>query len=169
MALLEQDIKRVKGLGFLLNRGTEEFSGRIITENGILTAKQMQCLSEAAEKFGNGNITLPTDISATAMSEWELCDLFGVTAPTFRAGLKALCKSGVLREYGIRRSIRVSDNCSMEVYNLEAIVALAFHIGTFGAERVRNAVLERLYLRKEKTSIFFSLNTNGISKSEYFS
>ena len=46
MALLEQDIKRVKGLGFLLNRGTEEFSGRIITENGILTAKQMQCLSE---------------------------------------------------------------------------------------------------------------------------
>ena len=74
---------------------------------------------------GNGNITLPTDISATAMSEWELCDLFGVTAPTFRAGLKALCKSGVLREYGIRRSIRVSDNCCMEVYNLEAIVALS--------------------------------------------
>ena len=82
---------------------------------------------------GNGNITLPTDISATAMSEWELCALFGVTAPTFRAGLKALCKSGILREYGIRRSIRESDNCSMEVYNLEAIVALAFHIGTFGA------------------------------------
>ena len=46
---------------------------------------------------GNGNIIMPTDISATAMSEWELCDLFGVTAPTFRAGLKALCKSGVLR------------------------------------------------------------------------
>ena len=106
---------------------------------------------------GNGNITLPTDINATAMSEWELCDLFGVTAPTFRAGVKALCKSGVLREYGIRRSIRVSDNCSMEVYNLEAIVALAFHIGTFGAERVRNAVLERLYLRKEKVCYLLSL------------
>ena len=29
--------------------------------------------------------------------------------------------------------------------------------------------LERLYLRKEKTSIFFSLNTNGIAKAEYFS
>ena len=57
----------------------------------------------------------------------------------------------------------------MEVYNLEAIVALAFHIGTYGAERVRNAVLERLYLRKEKTRIFFSLNTGNISESEYFS
>lgn len=117
----------------------------------------------------NGSIIMPTDIGATAMSEWELCDLFGVTAPTFRAGIKALCKSGTLREYEIRRTIRISDNCSMEVYDLEAIVALAFHIGTFGAERVRNAVLEILYLRKEKTSIFFSLNTNGISKSEYFS
>ena len=117
----------------------------------------------------NGNIVMLNDIGTTAMTEWEICELFGVTTPTFRAGVKALCKSGVLREYGIRRSIRVSDNCCMEVYNLEAIVTLAFHIGTFGAERVRNAVLERLYLRKEKTSIFFSLNTNGISKSEYFS
>ena len=106
---------------------------------------------------GNGNIIMPTDIGATAMSEWELCDLFGVTAPTFRARVKALCKSGVLREYEIRRSIRVSDNCSMEVYNLEAIVALAFHISTFGAERVRNAVLERLYLRKEKVCYLLSL------------
>ena len=41
----------------------------------------------------------------------------------------------------------------MEVYDLEVIVALAFHIGTFGAERVRNAVLERLYLRKEKVML----------------
>ena len=117
---------------------------------------------------GNGNITLPTDIGATAMSEWELCDLFGVTAPTFRSGLKALCKSGVLREYGIRRTIRISDNCRMEAYNLEAIIALAFRIGTFGAEQVRNAILKRLYLRKEKQTDFFSLNmsrTNGIPLS----
>ena len=45
---------------------------------------------------GNGNITMPTDISATAMSEWELCDLLGVTAPTFRAGIKALCKLSLI-------------------------------------------------------------------------
>ena len=36
MAITQSDIKRVKAEGFLLNRGTEEFSGRIITENGIL-------------------------------------------------------------------------------------------------------------------------------------
>ena len=63
MALQEQDIKRVKGQGFLLNRGTEEFSGRIITENGVLTAAQMRCLSEAAEKYGNGKITFTSRLT----------------------------------------------------------------------------------------------------------
>lgn len=116
-----------------------------------------------------GKVILPTDIQATAMSEWELCDLFGVTATTIKAGIKALCKCGVLNEYEIRHTIRLSDRCSIEVYNLETIIALAFRISTYGAKQVRNAVLERLYLRKEKTSIFFSLNTNSIAKAEYFS
>lgn len=117
----------------------------------------------------NGNIVMPDDIGATAMSEWEVCELFGVTAPTLRAGVRALCKGGVLREYEIKRTIRISDKCNMEVYNLETIIALAFRIGTFGAERVRNAVLERLYLRKEKQTIFLSLNGTDTAKSEYFS
>jgi hypothetical protein len=115
-----------------------------------------------------GNVVMPKDITDVWMNEAELLDLFGVTAPTIRAGVKALCKSGALKEYGIRRTICISDNCSMEVYNLETIIALAFRIGTFGAEQVRNAILKRLYLRKEKQTVFFSLNmgrTNGIPLS----
>ena len=49
---------------------------------------------------GQGNISLPSDIGATAMTEREICELFGVIAPTVRAGIKALCKSGVLSVYG---------------------------------------------------------------------
>lgn len=115
-----------------------------------------------------GNVVMPKDITDVWMNEAELLDLFGVTVPTIWAGIKALCKSGKLREYGIRRTIRISDNCSMEAYNLETIIALAFRIGTFGAEQVRNAILKRLYLRKEKQTVFFSLNmsrTNGIPLS----
>ena len=44
-----------------------------------------------------GNIYLPTDLVENAMTEWEICELFGVIAPTVRASIKALCKSGVLR------------------------------------------------------------------------
>ncbi len=60
MALKTEDIKRVKGEGFLLNRGTECFNGRIITENGTLTARQMICAGQAAEKFGNGTVAFTT-------------------------------------------------------------------------------------------------------------
>lgn len=117
---------------------------------------------------GQGNIALPTDIDAIAMTEWELCELFGVIAPTVRAGIKALCKSGVFGEHEIKRTIRLSDNRNIEVYNLGAIIALAFRINTFGTEQVRRTILERLYLRKEKTNILFSLNITDAANPKYF-
>ena len=113
-----------------------------------------------------GNVILPNNLTDVWMNEAELLDLFGVTAPTIRAGIKALCKSGVLREYEIKRTICLSDKYSREFYNLETIIALAFHFGTFGAKQVRNAILKRLYLRKEKQAIFFSLNSTDIAKSK---
>ncbi len=56
LPLNTDQIKAVKGDGFLHNRGTRQFSGRIITENGVLKANQMAVLAEAAEKYGNGSI-----------------------------------------------------------------------------------------------------------------
>ncbi|WP_202191398.1 hypothetical protein [Phocaeicola vulgatus] len=109
-----------------------------------------------------GSISLPTDIGATAMTEWEICELFGVIAPTVRAGIKALCKSGVLSVYDIRRIIRISDRYSAEVYNLETIAALAFRIESFGAAKVRKVLLERIiHGRKENSMIFLSLNVGS--------
>lgn len=92
------------------------------------------------------------------MNEAELVSLFGVIAPTIRAAIRAVYKSGILKEYEAQRYIYLSDKFSMDVYSLEMVVALAFRINSYGAERVRNAVIEKLYLRKEKTSIFFSLD-----------
>ena len=109
-----------------------------------------------------GNIFLPNDIGATAMTEWEICELFGVIAPTVRAGIKALCKSGVLSVYDIKRIIRISDRYSAEVYNLETIAALAFRIESFGAAKVRKVLLERImHGRKENSLIFLSLNVGS--------
>ena len=109
-----------------------------------------------------GNISLPTDIGATAMTEWEICELFGVITPTVRAGIKALCKSGVLKEYGIKRLVRLSDRSSIEVYDLETIAALAFRIESFGAAKVRKVLLERImHGRKENSLIFLSLNVGS--------
>ncbi len=57
------DEKRVKGLGFLSNKGTDNFSARVITVNGKLTTEQWKCIAEAAELYGNGNITLTTRLT----------------------------------------------------------------------------------------------------------
>jgi hypothetical protein len=65
-----------------------------------------------------------------------------------------------------QRYIHLSDKIGVDVYSLEMVVALAFRINSYGAERVRNTILERLYLRKEETSIFFSLG-NGIEEPKY--
>ena len=105
-----------------------------------------------------GNISLPTDIGATAMTEWEICELFGVIAPTVRAGIKALCKSGVLKELGIKRLIRLPQRSYIEVYDLETIAALAFRVESFGAARVRKLLLDRIMNgRKEKTTVIVSV------------
>ncbi len=111
---------------------------------------------------GRGNIALPTDTGSIAMTEWEICELFGVVAPTFRAGIRALCKSRVVGEHEIKRTIRLSDKCSAEVYNLETIAALAFRIESFGAAKVRKVLLERIiHGRKENSLIFLSLNVGS--------
>ena len=39
------DEKRVKAMGFLSNKGTDNFSGRIITVNGKITAAQQRCIA----------------------------------------------------------------------------------------------------------------------------
>ncbi|WP_032121028.1 4Fe-4S dicluster domain-containing protein [Clostridium amazonitimonense] len=57
------DEKKVKALGFLSNKGTDNFSARIITVNGKITAAQNKCISEAAELYGNGIVTLTTRLT----------------------------------------------------------------------------------------------------------
>ena len=112
----------------------------------------------------HGTITIPSE--TVWMSEAELVSLFGVIIPTVRAAIRAVYKSGVLTEHEAQRYIRLSDKYSMYVYSLEMVIALAFRIRSYGAEQVRKTIIERLYLRKEKTSIFFSL-CNSIKLSEY--
>ncbi|RGZ01552.1 FAD-dependent oxidoreductase [Clostridium sp. AM58-1XD] len=63
-ALSPDDVTRVKGLGFLRDKRTEDkFNGRIITRNGKVTAEENRVISEAAEKFGSGDITMTSRLT----------------------------------------------------------------------------------------------------------
>lgn len=63
MNLTPEDIKRVKGQGFLFNNDHEHFAARIITENGVLSAAEIACVSEAAKQFGNGDVAFTTRLT----------------------------------------------------------------------------------------------------------
>ena len=115
----------------------------------------------------SGNIIMPENTACIWMSEPELVELFGVIAPTLRAAIRAIYKSNVLKEYEVQKYVRLENGYNADVFSFTMIVALAFRIDSFGAEQVRNAILNRLYLRKEKTSIFFSLGNNGTKVFNY--
>jgi dissimilatory sulfite reductase (desulfoviridin) alpha/beta subunit len=51
-----EEINGVKSKGFLRNRGTDLFSGRVVPVGTVFTAEQFRALSELAEKFGNGKL-----------------------------------------------------------------------------------------------------------------
>jgi len=115
----------------------------------------------------SGNIIMSDNVADIWMSELELMELFGVIAPTLRAAIRAVYKSSVLKEYEVQKYIRLKNGYYADVFSFPIVIALAFRINTFGAEQVRNAILERMYLRKEKTNIFFSLGINSMKMSNY--
>ena len=111
---------------------------------------------------GNGRVAVPSDAANVWMSEMELVELFDVIAPTFRAAIRAVYKSGVLNPCEVERHIKLPNGYFTDVYALPMVVALAFRINTSKAARVRNVLLERLCLRKDRQMLWLSLG-NSIS------
>ena len=107
-----------------------------------------------------GRVAVPSDTASVWMSEMELVELFDVIAPTLRAAIRAVYKSGVLQPCEVERRIRLPNGYFMDVYAIPMVVALAFRIETPSTSRVRNALLERLCLRKEGQILWVSLS-NG--------
>ncbi|MGN1099381.1 MAG: 4Fe-4S binding protein [Christensenellales bacterium] len=62
--LTNEQITSVKARGFLRNKGTECFSGRIVTVAGIFTPSELHALAECAEKFGNGQVIFTARLAA---------------------------------------------------------------------------------------------------------
>ncbi|WP_338337159.1 hypothetical protein [Marseilla massiliensis] len=111
---------------------------------------------------GCGSVAVPSDTANVWMSEMELVTLFGVIAPTLRAAIRAVYRSGVLKPCEVERRIRLPNGYYVEAYALPMVVALVFRINTPNAARVRNALLERLCLRKDRQMLWLSLG-NGTS------
>lgn len=107
----------------------------------------------------SGKINIPSN--DVWMSEMELAELFGVIAPTLRAAIKAIYKSGTLCSVSTQRCDLATPKSWATFYNLEVVIALAFRLNTYEASRIRKKVLESLCQRQENgISILLSLG-NG--------
>ncbi len=119
------DEKRVKGLGFLSNKGTDNFSGRIITINGKLNAKQWAYIATAAEKFGNGTLTLTTRLTVEVQGiPYDQIDAFiaylaegGLITGGTGAKVRPIvsCK-GTTCQYGLIDTYALSEEIHNEFY-----------------------------------------------------
>ncbi len=54
-------------------------------------------------------VVVPSDTANIWMSEMDLVELFGTTAPTLRAAIRAVYKSGALKQHEAERYIRLPD------------------------------------------------------------
>ena len=64
MSLTKEQITEVKGRGFLQNRGTDCFSGRVVSVAGSFTAEELRTLSDCAEQYGNGQVVFTARLCA---------------------------------------------------------------------------------------------------------
>lgn len=110
----------------------------------------------------SGNVHIP--YGEIWMSEPELVGLFRVIAPTLRAAVRAVYKSGVCH-IGRDRAMFVRTHGGRdECYSLRMVTALVFRINTPQAGIVRDALLERMLRQRkeEKTVVFLSLRADGM-------
>ena len=119
-------------------------------ERTIITINESGCVN-----IPDGNVW---------MSFAELVVLFGVSAPTLKAAIRAIHRSGVIAEHTQHCEV-IPYTYWATLYNMDMIVALAFRIHSYGAEKIRGEVLKKIYGRKEKVCYLFSLANSPIGMS----
>ena len=77
----------------------------------------------------SGNVNIPS--GNVWMSEMELVELFMVIAPTLRAAIKAIYKSGALCPTTTQRCDLATPKSWATFYNLEVVIALVFRLNTY--------------------------------------
>ena len=113
-----------------------------------------------------GKVNIPS--GNVWISEMELVELFGVIAPTLRAAIKAIYKSGTLCPMTTQRCDVAPPTSWATYYNLEVVIALAFRLNTYEANLIRQKVMKSLCKRKENgISVFMILGNNEICYYNY--
>ncbi|MDY3281738.1 C-GCAxxG-C-C family (seleno)protein [Dysosmobacter sp.] len=131
--LRPEDIKRVKALGFLHQKGTNKFNGRVITRNGRITNDECQAIVDAARQYGDGHMMFTTRLTVE-VSGIDYGDIDAFRAAVGKAGLETggtgskvrpvvSCK-GTTCQYGLYDTYDLSNEIHRRFFKGYADVAL---------------------------------------------
>ena len=125
-----EEVKRLKGLGFINNKGTDSFSARVVTGYGRLSSEQMTLLARAAETFGDGHVVFTTRLCA---------ELPGIPYEKIRA-FTAFLNAGGMETGGTGPKVRPVVSCKgttcqyglIDTYDLAEAIHRRFYVGYHG-------------------------------------
>ena len=106
---------------------------------------------------GNGILSVPSNLKELWMSEGELVNIFHATAPKLNSVIRAIYKEGILSMSEVQRKDETSVGVWQTLYSFPMIVVISFRLHSFGAAQLRDAIFNRLYEAKEKTTIVLQL------------
>ncbi len=133
MTTLPQDeIKNFKGKGWLLNKGTNSFSARIVTVNGKVTSEQLIAVAEAARKYGIGQVTFTSR---------QTIEVLGVPAEKTEDFQSAIAAAGLLIG-GTGPLVRPVTSCKgtvcprglIDTFSLSQKIHERFYVGWHGVK-----------------------------------
>jgi hypothetical protein len=91
-----------------------------------------------------GRVTIHPVTGNVWMTKHQIADLFGCFVAKIGANIASILKGGVLDQSRVYRFHRYKDGGSVELYNFEMIMALAFRIDTRNSDIFRLWLMERV-------------------------
>lgn len=92
----------------------------------------------------NKNVTFrPGPDNDVWLTQYEIARLFKVFVPAVTANIKAIYKSGALKEYDTMCILSTDPKTGVIVYNMEMIAALAFRIDSWHTKVFRSWLTHR--------------------------
>lgn len=93
------------------------------------------------------------------MTAWEIADLFYTTVGSINSHLKAILKANVLKGYEVCQCIKLENGNSVDVYNLDMIIALSYQIDTGYSVAFRKWLISKVASKQKDISLFIPINT----------
>lgn len=87
------------------------------------------------------------------MTAWEIAELFYVSGVTVKNTIKRIWKQGALKEFETYRYIKLDNGNSADVYNLEMVMAISFHVDTYLSKLFREYMIGKI-VQKKQSSVF---------------